>query len=1001
MTLTSLLTAALALADSTRGPRPPYWQQEVAYDIVARLDEPSATLAGHQRIRYVNRSPDTLTTFSLHLHLNAFRPGSRWSAADAREQRKRFGHLQEPDFAFNHVRDVRIMGAPVVATYPFAPDSTIVRFDLPQPLAPGAEMTVEMAWDARPSTTPRRQGRRGRQYDFAHWYPKVVVYDRHGWNEKPLEPAGEFYGEFATWRVQLDVAEDQVVGATGVPVCGDPGWERANQGGRPVQYGRDAYGAVLGEGCAFPADFPGGPAPAAGDKRILWYARDVHNFALSVNPEYRHEGGQWGTTLIHVLYRPGDEKTWSRVAVERTAKALEWLDQAFGPYAWPQITNLHRLDGGGTEFPMVIMDGSASQGLIIHELGHNYVMGILASNEWREAWLDEGFSDFQGALFEESEGRVGFDAGTELYLLRQDLDGESDPTSLPSQAYRDFNAYNTSAYVRGAEFLNRLRYVVGDDTMRRILREYYRRWKLKHVDESAFREVAEDVSGMDLTTFFAQQLHQVVLTDYAVGKVERREGGPTGGWTTRVEVKRLAEGIVPVEVFVVAEGDTAVVRTDGLQPSEWVEVHTATKPREVTLDPRVKTGDWNMLNNRHRFGGDLASALLLFDAQRPAGFYFDTWFSEQTARDRLMQGWMPMAWYNDVGGITLGVRSRDNYLGRYERNQFWLSYSLGEPEAQVKRLDFFLRARDPVWARAPGFSPTFEAFRIEGRWGGLLRAAWERQPHQGFGPTRTTALSLRLVGIDDARFVDPGQYEPVGVVELALEQGVSTRTGGWQLAAASSVGGGLVFDREELESIGGEREQFYLRATLEGTARRRLGTGKWRVGGRALVGYAGWEGGAPLQRQMFVANPDPFGQLNNPFVRSRGALMVGNDMAYHAPGGGNVRGADFRIASPGLAALNAELEFEARRKPRGRLLNRLAFAGFADAAQGFGAADERVDFLADAGVGVRASHRIGDTPFETRLDFPLYLSEPAFARNDFARDEPFDFRWVFSVQAAF
>jgi hypothetical protein len=178
------------------------------------------------------------------------------------------------------------------------------------------------------------------------------------------------------------------------------------------------------------------------------------------------------------------------------------------------------------------------------------------------------------------------------------------------------------------------------------------------------------------------------------------------------------------------------------------------------------------------------------------------------------------------------------------------------------------------------------------------------------------------------------------------------------------------------------------------------------VGGRAFVGVAGWDAAAPLQRQMFVANPDPFGQLNNPFVRSVGALLVGDDMAYHAPGGGNVRGADFRLASPGLAALNAELEFEARRKPRGRLLNRLAFAGFADAAQGFGAdnerpSSERVEFLADAGVGVRASHRIGDTPFETRLDFPVYLSKPAFARNDFARDEAFDFRWVFSVQAAF
>ena len=74
--------------------------------------------------------------------------------------------------------------------------------------------------------------------------------------------------------------------------------------------------------------------------------------------------------------------------------------------------------------------------------------------------------------------------------------------------------------------------------------------------------------------------------DYAVGKVERRAGRAVGGWTTRVEVKRRADGIMPVEVFVIAEDDTAVVRTDGLAPSEWVEVHTATKPREVRLDPR-------------------------------------------------------------------------------------------------------------------------------------------------------------------------------------------------------------------------------------------------------------------------------------------------------------------------------------------------------------------------------------------------------------------------------
>src|SRR5690349_11116009 len=135
-----LLLAALLQRPSDTGPSPywqPYWQQEVAYDITARLDEPSGVLSGHQRIRYTNRSPDTLGTFALHLYLNAFRPGSRWADADSVEGRRRFNDLRDPDFAFNHVRSVRIMGQAVEPTYPFAPDSTVVRFALPQPLTPG------------------------------------------------------------------------------------------------------------------------------------------------------------------------------------------------------------------------------------------------------------------------------------------------------------------------------------------------------------------------------------------------------------------------------------------------------------------------------------------------------------------------------------------------------------------------------------------------------------------------------------------------------------------------------------------------------------------------------------------------------------------------------------------------------------------------------------------------------------------------------------------------
>jgi len=215
LTATSALSVSSAPAQVSQSPRSPYWQQGVRYEINARLDESRFELAGGERIVYVNNSPDTLTTFSLHLYLNAFRPGSRWSDADSVERRKRFNDLKDPDYAYNHVRNVRIMGETVEPIYPFAPDSTIVRFVLPRPLPAGGSMQVAMDWDARPSTLPRRQGRRGRAYDFAQWYPKVVVYDKHGWNEHPLYPGGEFYGEFATFLVHLDLPEDEVMGARG------------------------------------------------------------------------------------------------------------------------------------------------------------------------------------------------------------------------------------------------------------------------------------------------------------------------------------------------------------------------------------------------------------------------------------------------------------------------------------------------------------------------------------------------------------------------------------------------------------------------------------------------------------------------------------------------------------------------------------------------------------------------------------------------------------------
>ena len=108
---------------------------------------------------------------------------------------------------------------------------------------------------------------------------------------------------------------------------------------------------------------------------------------------------------------------------------------------------------------------------------------------------------------------------------------------MVSDRFNDFTTYNEMIYSKAQLLFEQLRYVVGDNAMRRILRTYFARWKLKHVDEAAFRDVAEEVSGQDLGWLFAQWLHNTVLIDYRLKSVARARL-EDGRWRTTVVVER-------------------------------------------------------------------------------------------------------------------------------------------------------------------------------------------------------------------------------------------------------------------------------------------------------------------------------------------------------------------------------------------------------------------------------------------------------------------------------
>ncbi len=602
------------------GPPPPDWQQEVSYAMEAALDEEEQVLRGAQVVRYRNASPDTLRSLYFHLYLNAFRPHSVWARNEGRE-RLDFGALEDPDYGFERLQSVRLLEGPgaggaeapgsglsLEPAYPHAPDSTVVRLDLPVPLAPGARATLHLRWDARPATLCRRQCREGRSWDLAQWYPRVAVYDGGGWQAHPLYPQGEFYGEFATYDVTLDLAEDQVVGATGVPVEGDPGWDPAP--GSPVSeplYQRDHYGPPS------ELEAPGDPGllddePADGRKRVRFRAERVHHFGWSTSPEYRYEAdvferGALPDVAVHVLYRPGDDDWDDGVAAERTIRALSWLETLFRPYPYPQITNLHRLEGGGTEFPMLIMDGSASEGLIVHEVTHQYAHGILANNEWKEAWLDEGVTSFIDGWYAEEHGRP------DLWDGLMERVGPSEPAPMaiahPSEDFPNYPVYGYLSYTKPQAVLYMLRELLGKETMRQILKTYYDRYAFRHVNEAAFREVASEVARRDLDWFFDQWLHTTATLDWSVegGRTVRAPGDEgDGGWRTEVTLRREGEAWMPVTLRLRGDRGSTDVRVESRDRRVTVEVSTPWEPSSVELDPERATLDVDRSNDRVEVG---------------------------------------------------------------------------------------------------------------------------------------------------------------------------------------------------------------------------------------------------------------------------------------------------------------------------------------------------------------------------------------------------------------
>jgi hypothetical protein len=850
-----------------------------------------------------------------------------------------------------------------------AHDSSRARVELPHPLAVGDSVVLHLAWES--ALPPNRNGN-ARGAILADWYPRIL--DEVSGATEPLAAIGVV-------QLDLDVADDQVVAASGVPVCGDPGWAAARRTPRvPLTLQRHWYRS---------ADTTAGCSARSGRKRVVWQAESVTELAVAMSPTFVYEEGDFLEKPVRALYEAGGERQWGTgLATQRVETALAWTTELAGRYPWPHATVVQAGDGVARALPMLLVASDPGQGALLDLLGLMITQQMLPGSNRA---LAVGAAAFETAWFFEVLGRRDDYARLERTILDWDLDGLG-RRNEPVTASRTGSPCATT-FCRRTEFTyHQLRSWAGNDAViAALFRAHFTEYQLRPAVSGGFQRLAGEFVTPRPDTLYRQLPGGTVLYDDAV-TAAHRVLGDDGRWRTTVVVERQGKGVFPRVLWVVGDADTGVARLPSLAARETVTVATATRPRFVLLDPQVRSHDWDMLDNQRVFG--FRPERLLLAPHRPSDLYLDPYFTRRTSRSQLTMGIAPTAWYNDAGGWTLGLRLREDYLGRFERHEAWASIATGwaAPNGRVDA-NGQLRLRNPTWLRAPLWDQTAAVGYVEGRLAADVGVERRLRTSVTDSTLRAVGLSVAWMTVTAPRYLDDGFWDDASHAEVTLSGRMRGGTGGWRWRTGVTAALGLQ-DGDAVDA------GTYGRFTAEAVGRRAFGR-RLGIGGRFFGGAVAGRS-VVAQRKLYLAGADPVERFASPFLRSEGSLFTSADLRYHQPGGAGVRGLDPHVAASTVLGASLEAEYAVVKSVGDALFSRIAFAAFTDAAFADGqvrSGTSGLDLVADAGLGLRIDHRIGRTSFQTRLDMPFWVSRPELGYD--TDDSPVSFRWLVSLVPSF
>ena len=640
-----------------------YFQQKVDYKIHVSLDDVRHTLSADETIIYTNNSPVPLNEIYIHLYPNAYKNTNTPLAQEYfNTGSDQLLTAAENDLGYIDSLSFSVDGK--LANWNLLPDTIdIGKIKLSSPLLPGKSITIHTPFRIKiPSDQLSRLGHNGQAYFITQWFPKPAVYDKNGWNYFSYLDKGEYYSEFGSFDVTINLPANYVVGSTGELVDGIAELQWLNEKAK-------ATASIT----TFPTSMEF-PASEKERKTLHYYQDNIHDFAWFADKRWNVLKGEVELpaskriVTTWSMFTNAEAAMW-KMSPEYISRTLKFMSQWVGEYPYATCTAVDVTDasGDGMEYPMITAIGSYGDPFeldvtIVHEVAHNWFYGILGSNERYHPWMDEGFTNFCETRYVYTQYKndsllqlenistfkklknilslsslnhkeiqyLGYLAGARKH---SDVSQDQPSQNLSRANYRGDVYYKTSVAV------DYLKSYLGDSLFDKCMNNYFDKWKFKHPDPDDIKNEFEKTSGKDLAWFFNDLMRSNKKIDYSFTKTTHSRDSAT------VIVKNQGQIISPLWITTYSNGNKLGNNLiEGFAGLKKIEVPFS-KGYSYKIDGNKEIPELDRSNNTIKAAG-------LFKKTEKINFKF---LSGNENPERTSIYYIPVVGYNLYNSIMPGI----------------------------------------------------------------------------------------------------------------------------------------------------------------------------------------------------------------------------------------------------------------------------------------------------------------------------------------------------------